>query len=419
MLENLLAQFDQGEITPPASVPLEIATAFRDTWKTLEKSTQQVGRMLGLFAAVPVSKELLLMVMVMQGEANGRWDASRLTAVCENLIQHHLLERSDENHYVLHCMIHLCLRQHLSEFYRSNHLKRSFCRVMAATARSIPESSPSQALLTAIVLQIPHLTEATTTWIEWMANEDLVALFAGLGRFYKIQGDYEQALPWYQDGLILARDRLGQEHPDVAQSLNNLAGLYCAQGQYEMSELLCKQALEMRKHLLGQEHPDVAQSLNSLALLYYTQEQYPLAEPLYEQALEMRLRLLGEEHPDVALSFNNLAGLYYAQGRFAAAERLSTKALEMRRKLLGEHHSAVALSLNNLAMIYEAQQHDEAAASLYHQAFTIAEQVLGVDHANTLLYRMNWNRANEKARSPLRRLSQWWRSRTPKKKGID
>ncbi len=409
MLENLLAQFDQGELMQLVSVPPEIATAFRDTWKTLEKSTQQVGRMLGLFAAVPISQELLLTVM--QGEASDSWDASRLTAVCEDLIQHHLLERSDENHYVLHCMIYLCLRQHLSEFYRSNHLKRSFCRVMAATARSIPES-PSQALLTAIALQIPHLTEAATTWIEWLANEDLVALFAGLGRFYKIQGDYEQALPWYQDGLILARDRLGQEHPDVAQSLNNLAGLYCVQGQYEMSELLCKQALEMRKRLLGPEHPDVAQSLNSLALLYYTQERYPVAEPLYEQVLEMRLRLLGEEHPDIALSFNNLAGLYYVQGRFAAAERLSIKALEMRRKLLGEHHSAVALSLNNLAMIYEVQQHDEAAASFYHEAFTIAEQVLGVDHANTLLYRMNWNRANAKVRSPLRRLRQWWRSRT-------
>jgi tetratricopeptide (TPR) repeat protein len=416
VLEKLLAQFGPGELIQLASVPPEIATAFRDIWKTLEKSTQQVGRMLGLFATVPISQELLLTVM--QDAAGGSWDASSLTAVCEELIQHHLLECSDEDHYVLHCMIHFCLRQYLSEVYRSDHLKRSFCRVMAATAREIPES-PSQSLLTAIPLQIPHLTEAATTWVDWLADEDLVALFAGLGRFYKLQGDYEQALPWYQDGLILARDRLGQKHPDVAQSLNNLAGLYCAQGQYEMSELLCKQALEMRKHLLGQEHPDVAQSLNSLALLYYTQEQYSLAEPLYEQALEMRLRLLGEEHPDVALSFNNLAGLYYVQGRLTLAERLSIKALELRRKLLGEHHSAVALSLNNLAMIYEAQQHDEVAASFYHQAFTIAEQVLGVDHANTLLYRMNWNRANEKARSPLRRLSRWWRSHTSKKDGID
>ena len=53
----------------------------------------------------------------------------------------------------------------------------------------------------------------------------------------------------------------------------------------------------MRKKLLGEEHPDVASSLNNLASLYYYQRRDEEAEPLLLQALDMRKKLLGDKHP--------------------------------------------------------------------------------------------------------------------------
>ena len=56
------------------------------------------------------------------------------------------------------------------------------------------------------------------------------------------------------------------------------------------------EALEMRKKLLGEEHPDVAQSINNLAGLYYGQGRYSEAEPLYVEALAIAEKVLGKEH---------------------------------------------------------------------------------------------------------------------------
>ncbi len=74
--------------------------------------------------------------------------------------------------------------------------------------------------------------------------------------------------------------------------------------------------------MLGENHPDVATSLNNLAGLYEFQGRYKEAEPLHLEALDLHKRLLGENHPDVATSLNNLAGLYESQGRYKEAEPL-------------------------------------------------------------------------------------------------
>ena len=51
---------------------------------------------------------------------------------------------------------------------------------------------------------------------------------------------------------------------------------------------------------LGENHPDYATSLNNLAVLYQARGDYAKAEPLHRQALEIRKRVLGENHPDYA-----------------------------------------------------------------------------------------------------------------------
>src|ERR1700731_4832278 len=65
------------------------------------------------------------------------------------------------------------------------------------------------------------------------------------------------------------------------------------------------------------EHPDTAQSLNNLGELYRFTGEYAKAEPLYQEALQICRKVLGPEHPHTATNLNNLAALYRDMGEYA------------------------------------------------------------------------------------------------------
>jgi tetratricopeptide (TPR) repeat protein len=193
-------------------------------------------------------------------------------------------------------------------------------------------------------------------------------------------GFYAEAGPYYDRALAIQEKALGAEHPEVATTLNNLAGLYHAQGKYAEAEPLYRRDLAISEKALGPEHPSVATTLNNLAGLYRSQGEYAEAEPLYRRALAISEKALGPEHPSVATTLNNLAELYHAQGKYAEAEPLWRRALAIREKALGPEHPDVATTLNNLAELHRAQGKYAEAEPLYRRALAIIEASLGRRH---------------------------------------
>jgi tetratricopeptide (TPR) repeat protein len=173
-------------------------------------------------------------------------------------------------------------------------------------------------------------------------------------------GRYGEAIPLAQRALAFAEQVRGRDHPDVGDSLNNLAELYRLLGRYAA----------------------VATALNNLALLRGAQGRYAEAEPLYKRSLAIRERTLGPGHPYVATTRNNLALLYDGQGRYAEAEPLFKAALASREKSLGANHPDVAGSLNNLAEFYRDRGQPKAADPLYRRALAIWEKAQGPRHPN-------------------------------------
>ena len=197
------------------------------------------------------------------------------------------------------------------------------------------------------------------------------------------QGLYAKAEPFLQRALAIREKVLGPEHPDTANSLNNLAGLNYSQGLYAKAEPLYQRALSIREKALGPEHPDTANSLNNLAELHNVQGLYAKAEPLLQRALAIREKALGAEHPDTAQILNNLAGIYNNQGLYAKAEFLLQRTLAIREKALGPEHPDTAASLNNLALLFDNQGLYAKVEPLYQRSLAIQEKALGPEHPAT------------------------------------
>ncbi|MBE8968111.1 tetratricopeptide repeat protein [Nostocales cyanobacterium LEGE 12452] len=375
LADKLLTHRSMQEPSAEMTAQRGIVAAFELSWQELDNQAQKLGCLLSIFALAPIPWYLVERCLPNQ-------DSEDLEDVRDDyLVNLSLLQPTGEETYQLHQLIREFLSAKLEELAEADELKGGFCQAMVAVAKDIPET-PTLIEITQATLNIPHLAGTATVYQAWLSDDDLISPFLGLGNFYQGQGAYAQALPWREQCLSAARKRFGDEHRNVASSLNNLAFLYDSQGRYGDAEPLYSQALEMYKRLLGDEHPSVASSLNNLAELYRYQGKYSDAELLCIQALEMYKRLLGYEHPNVATSLNNLAALYYSQGKYSDAEPLCIQALEMTKRLRRDEHLSVATSLNNLAALYYSQGKYSDAEPLYIEALEMTKRLLGDEHPN-------------------------------------
>ncbi|MBE9068515.1 tetratricopeptide repeat protein, partial [Leptolyngbya cf. ectocarpi LEGE 11479] len=127
-----------------------------------------------------------------------------------------------------------------------------------------------------------------------------------------------------------------------------------------------QRALAIYEAQLGSDHPDTAQSLNDLAELYSVIEQYEKAKLLYVRALEIIEAILGIDHPNRALTSCNLAAIFSQQGDYARAENLYTTSIEVILKALGQEHpstkSAIGQFLHSIGCAVDAGQEKELSS---------------------------------------------------------
>ncbi|MGA2026624.1 MAG: tetratricopeptide repeat protein, partial [Syntrophobacteraceae bacterium] len=149
------------------------------------------------------------------------------------------------------------------------------------------------------------------------------------------QGNFEEALARCTETCELARRELGEEHPEFASCINNLASIYEVRGEYGQAEPHFKQSLEISKKVHGENDPDFALALNNLANLYAETGRYAEAEPLYLRAMEIIRAGAGEDNTFFVKSLNNLASLYKRMGNYVEVEPLYKKAADILLKISG------------------------------------------------------------------------------------
>ena len=270
-----------------------VIAAFELSWQEL--SVGKVAMLLGLFAPADIAWGLVEEV------AESLIDELDMREGRKQLNNLYLIRAVDQDRtrFAMHSLTRQFLQWKLAQNSDTNRLFReTFVISLLGLAKQIPQL-PTRDQIARVAPAIAHLDMLSREMLDDIPNpdEDLFWAFIGMARFYEGQGLYASAADPYQRCLISVRKILGDRHPNVATSLNNLALLYNSQGRYEEAEPLYKQALSLRQELLGDRHPDVAGSLFNLATLYYNTQRYCEALQSIQLAIQIYEQTLGTDHP--------------------------------------------------------------------------------------------------------------------------
>ncbi|CAF1215534.1 unnamed protein product [Didymodactylos carnosus] len=211
-------------------------------------------------------------------------------------------------------------------------------------------------------------------------HPSVASTYNNIGTVYSNQREYSQALKYYEQTLEIKMNALGPNHRSVATTYNNIGGVYEDQGGYSQALTYYEQTLQILLKTLGPNHPTVAKTYNNIGGVYSHQGEYSKALKNYEQTLQILLKTLGPNHPSVAKTYNNIGGVYSHQGEYYQALKYYEQTLEILLKPLGSNHQTVATTYNNIGLVYKGQGEYSEALKYYEQSLEILLKTLGPNH---------------------------------------
>ncbi|MEM4990066.1 tetratricopeptide repeat protein [Collimonas sp. H4R21] len=98
------------------------------------------------------------------------------------------------------------------------------------------------------------------------------------------QGQFSAAIAAEKTALQVIQGTAASLPLDIAGIMSNLGWLYSTQKQYTLAESFLKRTLAIRERILGQDHPDVVNTLSQLALVYRQTGREESAESVEKRA---------------------------------------------------------------------------------------------------------------------------------------
>jgi tetratricopeptide (TPR) repeat protein len=239
--------------------------------------------------------------------------------------------------------------------------------------------------------------------------------------FHPEQEDIAMSLDFQLKALSIQRLLLGNSHPTVATTLNNIGRVHFTADRLDLALVAYNEALRIRRAVFGAGHPDVAATiyntgqtlhqkgdmqlaleyyqefvslaelnpgwprgylvvvLKYTALIHYELRQFDQALSYFQEALQVG-RTTCACHPEVALIFNKLGNLHYEKGSLDDAIEMYSQGLQVEREIFPENHPNIIVTLSNIGQIYKQKGDLDSALPLYEEALQLQREAAnGVD----------------------------------------
>ena len=178
-------------------------------------------------------------------------------------------------------------------------------------------------------------------------------------------GQLDSARAPLAEALVIRRRLYGDDHPDVATSLVDLADAMPLNPGDTVATSLLREALAIRQRHFGGDDPRTVDALYALAARSHMSGDRAGARALLDAWMAAVARAPAQLTPARAEQLGDMAILLQLGGRVREGERLLRAALDIDRALYGDHHQRVGHDLVSLGAIYEDEgRHGDAERTL-------------------------------------------------------
>jgi serine/threonine-protein kinase len=232
-------------------------------------------------------------------------------------------------------------------------------------------------------------------------------------------GGFEAAVGNHEKALELFESVHGDDHPDVAKALCNLAYLRIQRGRLDEAESMLERAHATYMSHFGEEHERTAESMRYLGDLRVAQQRYDEAHELFGQALGIyetriasydlrmlkvlyhwsnllitrrrydeakvkidRIRDITEKHPDVnkwaqTVVFLNEGKIHLNQGNFESAQASFQEAIDSALVIFGDQHTFLAEIYNYMGHTQYYMERFDESEEYFFKGLAIFEEMNG------------------------------------------
>jgi tetratricopeptide (TPR) repeat protein len=203
-----------------------------------------------------------------------------------------------------------------------------------------------------------------------------------LGRALVSQGKLEDARAVLERAVAERAQVFGDDHPDVANGLDNLAIVYRREGKLDDAARLEQRGLSIRIAAFGPTHPDVAKSYNNLGLLTHEQGDLDGAVAYFSKARAIWDQVYGPDNLDTAGALQNEGNMLAEQGKRDQARVMFERSRALYEKLKGPNDPGVASAFADLGELAYHDHDLDGALGLERRAEQLLTRALGPDHPN-------------------------------------
>jgi tetratricopeptide (TPR) repeat protein len=177
--------------------------------------------------------------------------------------------------------------------------------------------------------------------------------------------------------LELQQRHLGPDHPDVAATLDRLAGALQRMLRWDEALAVARRALELRRRVQGDQHPLTGEAWSRLALMHDRLHHTSEAIESSRRAHAIFEASLGAGHPKTLAALHRVGSELLQTGRLREAEPIHRRVLAGYREGLGEEHPSTLRVLRHLQKLLVADSRLGEARAIGAQMRHICERIVG------------------------------------------